>query len=253
MLWVMEQLLVKAGLNSPQAHVYLYLLKVGEASPPAIARATNLSRTNAYKVLERLAELGLVREAEVAKKIVYRPEDPSALASLVAEERNRVIALEHDVNQAMQRLRAIYRKSTGDSQVEKAQGKTAILESYKAQADQRETIYFIKSRFDIPFMGYDTMEKLRGLPAKAGTQRYGLTPYTPEAKASLRDDDRMNLRRTWVPAEEYTAPVEWSVSGDKLYITVFEGRGRIIKISDSVIADSFKQIWDIADKRLKKA
>lgn len=247
----MEELLLKANLNAPQAKVYLYLLKVGEAAPPKIAKAVNITRSNAYKVLERLAELGLVREAEVAKKIVYRPEDPSALASLVAEERNRVIALEHDVNKAMQGLRGLYRKGSDASEVEKLQGRTAIKEAYRNQAAQQEPIYFVKSRFDIPFMGYETMSKLRHLPSKVGTQRHGITPHSPEGTNSVRDDSGANLKRTWVPAEEYTAPIEWSVSGDVLYITVFEATGRVFKITDPAIAESFRQLWSIINKRLK--
>ena len=247
----MEDLLTKAGLSDLQAGVYLYLLDHGQAAPPVIAKALHLTRSNAYKVLERLEELDLAQKSENNKKLVYLAADPTALASLVAEERNRVIALEHSVKDAMQQLQAKYRKSTKSSQVSTGRGQAALVSAYEQQATQKQPIYFVKSRADIPFMGFETMDRLRQLPARHGTKRFGITPDGAEAPTNPEIDTSSNLTRTWIPAERYTAPVEWTVSGSELLISVFADKGYYIRIQDRVVTDAFEQIWKLIDDNVR--
>lgn len=245
----MEDLLAGAGLSQPQARIYLYLLETGEATPAAMAEATELTRTNAYKVLERLEELGLVIKSST-KKLAYRPADPSALASIVAEERNRIIALEKGVSQAMQSLRNQYRKSTGNTSIENQAGASAMQTAYATQAENKTPIYFIKTRADIPFLGFETMDAIRKQPAKYKTPRYGICPDAPESPANPSIDKSTNLTRTWIPAEDYTSPIEWTASGNELLIQIFDNEGSVIKIVDPRVADSFRQIWQIIDKNV---
>ena len=244
-------MLIQTGLSQPQASVYLYLLNNGETAPPIVAKALNMTRTNAYKVLESLDELGLATRLEVKKKFVYKAADPSALASLVAEERNRVIALEQNVREAMQELKNAYRKTSQASQLYKDTGSAAMIEAYTHQADQKEPIYFVKSRADIPFLGFETMDRIRKLPLQHGVQRSGITPDSPENPSAPEIDARSNLARTWIPTEDYTAPVEWAVSGDEVLIQIFDGEGRTIRIKDGVVAESFQQIWQLIDKNVR--
>lgn len=248
---VVEELLTKAGLSNPQAGVYLYLLDHGQTAPPLIADALRLTRSNAYKILERLEELGLVHKSDLDKKQVYQAADPTALASLVAEERNRVIALEQTVKDAMQQLRAKYRKSSANSQVTTGTGQTAIINAYEQQIDQKQPIYFVKSRADIPFMGFEAMRRIRQLPIKYGLQRFGITPDGAESPTNPEIDSRSNLTRTWIPQEQYAAPVEWTASGNELLITVFEGEGRLIRIQDAAVAQAFTELWSVIDTNVR--
>ena len=80
----MKPLLTSLGLSDLQASTYLYLFKYQYSAPPDIAKQLNMTRTNAYKVLESLEALSLVSKSEVRKKLVYAAADPSALASIVA-------------------------------------------------------------------------------------------------------------------------------------------------------------------------
>lgn len=247
----MEDLLVNAGLNEAQAEVYLHLLKKGESAPPAVAKALELTRTNAYKVLDSLVDMGLVRKTEVNKKFVYKAEDPIALSSIVAQERNRVIALEQNVREAMHELRAAYEKSSGGEDVRTFRGNQAVKSLYVNQSKQGRPIYFIKSRADIPTMGYETMDAIRKLPARVGTERYGITPDVPEASANPAIDRTTNLNRTWIHAEDYTAPVEWTVSGDELLIIAFEKEASAVRIQNAVIAKAFKELWHLLDRTIR--
>lgn len=248
----MQELLINAGLTQAQAAAYLYLLEHGDSTPPSLSKNLTITRSNSYKVLDSLEELGLASKHEIRKKFVYRAADPSALAELVAHKRNSVIALEQNVNSAMQVLRSTYQKSSGGKTlVEVSEGKSAISEGYAKQAAIKQPIYFIKSRVDIPFMGFEAMDRARRLPVTYDTPRFGITPDGSEGAAVPEIDKRTNLTRTWVDSEAYTAPVEWTVSGDELLIHIFEGKGRVIRVVDYEVADSFRQLWQIMDSSLR--
>lgn len=246
-----DKILKEIGLSELQAQTYLYLLEHGATSPPTLTKALNITRTNAYKVLDQLHELRLVNRTEVKKKFVYHAEDPIALASLVAEERNRVLALEKNTKEALKKLRLAYQKGNTETEVQTYQGTVAVKSLYEHQARIEEPIYFVKTRADIPFMGYDTMDRIRKLPVKYGTRRYGIIPDAPEAALNNKINERSNLDRTFMFPESYTAPVEWTVSGDELMIISFSENTSGIRIKNAVVANAFKQLWSMLDENLR--
>lgn len=247
----MEDLLIRAGLSQAQAQTYLFLLENGESTPPTLAKSLGITRTNAYKVLDSLEEIGLVHKSDVSKKLTYKAAEPSALASIVAAQRDRVITLEHNINDAMQQLRRTYRTGQAVSKISKEEGKAAMVRAYEHQAELRKPIYLIKSRADIPFMGFEEIHRIRYLGNKYGTKRFGITPDAPENPAGPNIDSKSNFTRTWIPTEDYTAPVEWTLCGDELLIEVFEGTGRVIRIQDQEVVDSFKELWNYIDKQAR--
>ncbi len=249
----MENTLIEAGLSRLQAQVYLYMLDNGSVSPTILTSKLNITRTNTYKVLESLEKLELVRRRTQNKKAIFYPENPTALASLIAEKRNDLIALEHSVDKAMRGLQNRYRKQKTDVRTEVLVGKDSIKESYNKQAQQRQPIYFIKSRSDIPFMGFEAMDEVRRKQAKLSKDRHGITTDSTEASKNKVIDRNTHLTRTWINENDYTAPVEWSVSGDMLVIQVFENEGKSVVIRSDLITESFIQLWHLTDKALRSS
>jgi predicted transcriptional regulator len=239
------------GLSDHQVAAYSYLLKYGPALPPVLARKLKLTRSNAYKVLDQLIEMGLVSRTKADKKLLYKAEDPIVLASIVAEERNRLRLLESNTKKALVQLRQIYQKATGLSDVQSFQGLEAVKSLYKKQSNLKEPIYFIKTRSDIPFMGYETMDAVRKLSLKYGTRRYGIVPDAPEAAVDPAIDEEVGLTKTWINDEDYTAPVEWTAAGDELLILSFGSNSSAIRIKNEVVASAFKQLWAALDKNLR--
>lgn len=249
----MENTLIEAGLSRLQAQVYLYMLDNGSISPTILTKNLNITRTNAYKVLESLEKLELVKRRTQNKKATYYPENPTALVSLIAEKRNNVIALEKSIDKAMRNLQNKYKKQKTDVRTEVLIGKDSILESYAKQVQQKQPIYFVKSRADIPFMGFEAMDEVRRKQGKLSNDRYGITPDSVEAPKNKEIDRNTNLTRTWINENDYIAPVEWSVSGDMLVIQVFEDEGKSIVIKSDIIAKAFIQLWHITDKALRSS
>lgn len=243
--------MITIGLTDLQAQTYLWLLEHGSTTPPRLAKELKITRTNAYKVLDSLVLLGLSSKVEIRKKFTYFAEDPSTLTSLVAEERNKVIALEHNTKQVVSDLRHKFVATSGFTDIKIHKGKTEVKTAYEHQASLKQPMYFIKSRYDIPFMGFETMDYIRRLAKNLGFKRYGITQDSPEAPTNPQIDKNSSLRRTWVDSSDYTAPVEWSVAGDELNIIVFDKQPQAIQIKNAQVAEAFLQIWKLLDKNLK--
>lgn len=243
--------LIATGLNTTQAHAYALLLQQGSVSPPQLAERLELTRSNAYKVLDQLVELKLAQRKEIKKKYVYLPDNPMALSNLVAEQRNIAAAREDAVKNVLKDLLAAYHSHTDQPSVRVVTGRNKVADAYRQQIDQLEPVYFIRSRSDIPVMGFDTMHELRVLPGRHGVNRFGITPDLGTGTTVSNGDDRSNLKRTWVRQEDYTAPVEWSVSGASLLIVLFGAEPHAITITSPIITDAFRQLWKIMDSCLQ--
>lgn len=243
--------MINIGLTELQAQTYLWLLEHGSTTPPRLVKELKLTRTNAYKVLDSLVDLGLASKSEVQKKLTYFAEDPIALSSLAAEERNKAIALEQNTKEAVFELRRKFNKTNGGTDIKTHKGKTAVKAAYEHQAKLQEPIHFIQSRIDRVAMGFETMDYIRRLPAKFGTRRFGITPDDPLAPINPEVDARSSLTRTWISDQDYTAPVEWTVAGDELMIINFDDNASAIRIKNAVVAEGFKQLWQALDKNLR--
>lgn len=243
--------LVATGLNATQAEAYVLLLKHGSISPPLLAKELKLTRSNAYKVLDQLTELGLVRREDSKKKFVYYPDNPLALTNLVAEQRNIATAREEAVKRIMNDLLATYHKHTEQPDLKVVTGHDEVVEAYHAQIRLLKPVYFIRSRADIAAIGFDDMHEIRVKPQRHGLKRYGITPDLATGPVNPESDKRSGLDRTWVKNEDYNAPVEWSVSGSTLLIVLFGAEPHAITITNPVIAEAFLQIWKILNATLK--
>lgn len=244
--------LMAVGLNEHQAQAYALLLEKGMLSPTQAADSLELTRTNAYKVLDKLVESGLALKKEHRKKIVYAPDNPLAISNLVSEQRNLATQREEAANALMSELLAMYHQHTDQPDAKIVTGRTNVANAYRAQIQQQQTIYFIRSRADIPVMGFDAMEAVRTTPARYGLKRCGITPdMGTGTTANPKTDVRSNLERTWVRQEDYTAPVEWSVCGSSLLIVIFENEPHAITIESPIVAEAFRQLWHLLNTMLQ--
>lgn len=67
------------GLGEQEAHTYLSLLEYGTLGITELGEKTSLHRTQLYRVLPFLIELGLVVQTQTRKKKLYAPASPQVL------------------------------------------------------------------------------------------------------------------------------------------------------------------------------
>ena len=74
------------GLSKLQATAYVYLLDfVNGRRPAQIAKDLSLTRTNAYKILDSLHEIRLVRKSDASKKLILVIDDDPDATYLLRE------------------------------------------------------------------------------------------------------------------------------------------------------------------------
>lgn len=242
--------LVAVGLTAPQAEVYALLMQKGQLTPPAVVQKLKLTRTNAYKILDKLVELGLASKADERKKFVYRPTNPSFLAALAQDYRAQATAREEAAHSIMQDLLSTYYEHSSKPGVEQFTGKNDVFEAYQRQIALQEDIYFVRTNADIPAMGFDTMREIRVAPARYGVRRYGILGSAGEV-VNNSQHERSNLTPTYVDRTAYTAPVEWSVTASSLLIVSYESEPQAVLITDKTIAFAFKQLWQLLNTYLQ--
>lgn len=244
--------LIAAGLSPHQASIYALLLEKGRQKPSQVSKQLSITRTNAYKIMDRLVEMGLATKKEQNKKFIYAPANPMALSNIASEQRNKASKQEEAVNAVLAELLAKYSEHTEQPSVSVVSGRKKVSDAYRAQINQQQTIYFVRSRSDITSMGFDTMNEIRVLPSRHNMERYGITPDRTTGANAKNEDKRSNMKRTWMRQEDYDAPVEWSVSGSSLLIVFFGSEPHAITITSQFIADAFKQMWQLLDSCLRQ-
>ncbi len=244
--------LTAAGLSDTEASVYTALLTKPEWKPSELAKATGETRTNMYKILDRLVELQLATRFDLHKKLHYRAESPVRLGTLARERKDEVSLQERQLRGNLHSLLKTYYEQHEQPSVRFFQGKEGIKEVFAEQVRLRQPIQFLKTRADIAFFGFEFMHEVRNLAPKAGIKRKVFYPDAPEVPVNTEESDReMLLERVWYDMNDYTAPVEWSVYGDKVSIISF-GREAIATVIDSPqVAESLRQIFAMLERGQK--
>lgn len=237
--------LIATGLTPLQASAYALLIEKGEVKPPQLVKHLSITRSNAYKLLDKLVELGLAAKTEKGKTLSYAATNPIALATLAERFRAEATAREEAVSGVMQELLATYHARSDKPGVSVATGRKAVAGAYRKQIELREDVFFIRTTADIPMMGFDTMHEIRTRPGHHGKQRAALMAHQDNGKINYKAHERSNLDVTWITNDDYNAPVEWSVTKSSLLIVLYATEPHAILIIDPVVAGAFMQLWKL--------
>jgi len=243
--------LTTIGLTPIQAEIYVLLMEHGELKPTTLVDELKLTRTNSYKLLDRLVEMGLATKIDVDKKFVYKPTNPIALSALADHYRAKAIAREEAAHSLTRELLDAYYKHTKKPTVKTFSGKDEVIKAYRRQSKLHEDVYFIRTKADISAMGFDTMHEIRVAPGRHGNWRYGILG-TDTGVINHESHKRGNLTTTIMDHKLYTAPVEWSVTDSSLLLVSYTQEPQAILIMDPTIALAFKQLWGLLNNLLRE-
>lgn len=240
-----EKTLIQLGLNDSQAKMYLVLIRGGLMTPPEIAEATQETRTNAYTVLDRLQELGLVRRTKKGKKLAYEPENPIALERLMEQKRKEVHSAEQQVKASMPALLNYFYTYQNRPGVRYFEGKAGITELYLDQLRTKQDIYFVRSSGDINLLGnklYEIIDKRHEL----GLKVHGIEPADPkDMEYAHTNDERLGREMAWFPKSTYNEPVNIYIYGNKVAIISYAEETIGVLIESPQIAAAFRQLHTI--------
>jgi len=237
--------LLAVGLSKSQAEAYVLLIELGEVKPVSAASKLSISRTNAYKIYDKLVEFGLATKTENEKIFVYRPTNPLSLATLAANHRAESVLKEEAASNAIHELLDQYYEHTDKPTVDVYTGRTEVANAYRKQIGLKEDIRFIHTNADIPAMNFETMHELRVQPARNNNKREAIMKRPQAGKENWASHQRSNLDITFRDQDDYEAPVEWSVTESSLLIVLYANEPHAIFIQDKVVASAFIQIFKL--------
>ncbi len=241
-----------AGLNVSEAKCYAALLQQKSWKPAELATYITETRTNCYKILDKLAESGLAERFDKDKKLRYRATNPSQLLQLARDRRLDRERYEKELELNTQGLIQAYYKTHEQPGVRYFQGKTELKDIYFDQIQTKQPIYIIRPDYNMDLYDFEYMREIRHMARKAGIPRYAITPDRVKAPKNYKaSDPYMILDRTWLPAGDYTAPVEWNAYGDKLAIMSFGNEAIGMIVESPQIAESFRQLYRLLESGLR--
>src|SRR6266540_395960 len=249
----LEKLLQELDFSPSLSNCYAHLLGQGICTPAELSVIIKESRTNTYKLLDELVRRDVARRIKIKNKFQYEATSPVQLINLAREQKDAAVLREKHLQQQLPTLLKQYYKQHEQPGIRFFQGKNGIREIFAEQIRMGKPIQFLKTRADIEFFGFQFMHEVRNLAPKAGIPRTAFTPDGPEVPVNIGQADvQALLTRTWYEPEDYTAPVEWSVFGDKVSAIYF-GQEAIGMIIDSPqIAESLRQIFALLDRGLRR-
>ncbi|HEY8999479.1 MAG TPA: helix-turn-helix domain-containing protein [Candidatus Saccharimonadales bacterium] len=240
------QLLEDIGLTKLQAAAYRALVVSGAATAPTIAKTLGENRTNTYKVLDKLCTLGLASRDPHAKRVMYIPASPAALATLIQERTNKMQLQERKLNAELPGLLDFFFAHSEQPSIRFYQGKEGIKQVYADILATSKTLYLVRSPEDVVFYGEEFFAELRKKRSLLGIQTIGLTPDVPSANHDPTVDLKNKFTRTWIAADAYTANVEWNIAGDKVALISYGKEAMAVVIESAQIAESFRQVFSLA-------
>lgn len=254
------QLLEDIGLTVPQAHAYKTLVTNGTLSAPSLAKLIGESRTNGYKILDKLCEYGLVLKQEVKGKLMFAAASPAALEQLVRSQAEVVRQKERRLNIELPHLLDYYFAHSERPSIRYFEGQEGIVGIYKDQLLTQQPMYFIRATADMSFMGYSELHYWRNMFPRFKIDRHAIVPdvdlaaYIPEDQRMpvLESDKMMRLQRTWINEDDYNAPVEWTAYGNKLSIISYGEEAMGMVIESPMIADAFRQLFQLLDEGIRR-
>lgn len=249
-----EKLLVSLGLSQSQARTYRALVLKKSLRPSQLAKLISESRSNCYALLDKLVELGLATKSDESKKYTYYPASPTVLKTLLGKQLEAVEGQMEKLGRHMPQMLSQYHAGGEQPKVTHYKGKKELSAMYTRQMEQKgRELHFMRSRADIPYFGLESMETIRMLASKHGKRRVAVTPIIVNRLGDVRKDAAAGgLKRAWIKGEEYTAPVEWAVSGDEVQAIVLKGEGYGISIEHEDIAESFRQVIKLLHRYIRR-
>lgn len=202
----MDKTLQQAGLSEIQARIYLFLIKHGDTAPPDLAKALGITRTNAYKVIDRLVVMDLAERLESKGCTVCRAKDPIALSRMLAAEKQRVTQLEDGVQKSVSDLRPLYESRAPGLDVSVIRGSAAVAEALTRPRNTDGPVYVLS--------------------------------------VGPLDAENYQTNRQVIPLEasQYTSGVEWSADSDELIITVPGDEPAAVRIQNPAIAQAVREL-----------
>ena len=216
-----ETLLIELGLTRNEVSVYLHLLRHAGKAASAISKGTRITRTNAYYVLDRLEEKGLVARSVVGTRAVFRLEHPDSLNRYLDDQQRRLETSRSHLHSTMGQLVSEFSLAEHRPGVFRFGGREGLLRAYdELLKDQSDIISLQDHQAVEGFLG----EYSRRFTSQRVRLRVSHRIITPTSAATQRNEPlNTAVRREfrYIARQELPFTMDLKVSSKKLVMTTF--------------------------------
>jgi sugar-specific transcriptional regulator TrmB len=239
----MEEVFLQLGFSNKEARLYIFMLEAGPMTAQAIAKNNKETRTNTYMILDRLASEGLVLIDSNTPVKRFVAGDPAVLKNKLAEQQQELKQKNALLASTLPELSALFRLNQhkpGVLYLEGLKGFKALLED---NARATDSIDLIASE-DI-VNNHEAWAMLQ----KGIAKRWAKGIKT-RALFNAPDDEWKSIKmlqnagyetRRW---GDNTIPGEIVVYGKKVALTVYRPTIIVTILTNDVIAETFKFVFE---------
>ena len=250
-----QDTLVKSGLDSSTAEIYLILAKFGEIRVPDILTKTDLSRATVYDSLTQLLAEGYLEYRKAGREAFYKIAHPGKLSKLMKDKKHSLNLLEGEFEKAIQQLTGAFNIFSHKPGVRFFEGLEGLKQIYNDVLSEKTDVNGIASLDPIHPDLLDWLDAYY-VPerVKLGIRSKLIVPSTTWIKQYAERGLKELREIAIVVPEEYPIDIELMVYGkDKIAIISFglsESVGMIIQ--SAAIHKSMDSFFRLAWLQAKK-
>ncbi len=235
-----EKTLEGIGLNEHEAKIYLTLLRHGQSIVSDISKNSGVKRATVYQYIDGLTAQDIIRKTVKGKRIVYYPEDPQKLISIMEKKQKKI-------KQVFPDLEKLYVNSSSKPVVRFYEGKDGLRSVYREMTQTYKTLWsvFSADRYFKVFTEKDGIEFSENIYQNGG-QLKDLVQDTPLGREYVREKWGGETSVSRLLPKDFDFSVDLLVSGDNVAMISFDSLVAVI-IENKGIAELqmnfLKFIW----------
>jgi predicted transcriptional regulator len=240
--------LIRLGLSSGEARIFLSLLKLGSARVGQIVKESNVSYSKVYDVLDRLSSKGLVSHIILGNVKYFNAVEPYRLEEYIKKKEQEV----HDqlviANKLVPELAKVANRNRQNTMAEIFMGDKGIRTAYEIllrDATSKDVLYYF-----YPFEGYHPIaspfySRLYLFQKQKKVQERGIATFDFKRSKHYAEISK-GVKMKFV---DFPLPATMDIFKDKLLLISWENATGIL-ISSNEIAEHFRNyfdsIWELA-------
>ncbi len=240
-----EKTLEEIGLNEHEAKIYLTLLKCGQSIVSDISKYSGVKRATVYQYIDGLTSQDIIRKTVKGKRIVYYPENPKKLISIMEKRQKKI-------KQVFPDLEKLYVNSSSKPIVRFYEGKEGMRSVYREMTQTHKTLWsvFSADRYFGVFTEKDGVEFSENIYQNGG-QLKDLVQDTPLGREYVRGKWGGETSVSRLLPKDFDFSVDLLVSGNNVAMISFDNLIAVIIENEGIAKlqmNFLKFIWKSSKK-----
>ncbi|MBN1258510.1 hypothetical protein JXA05_02005 [Candidatus Peregrinibacteria bacterium] len=249
------QVLHDFGLTGKEPDVFLAILKTEGIQPASvIAKKANMNRTTTYKILLKLAKMGLVAKSMRHGGTAFFVDDPEkSLETLLIIHRKKLDSLNARMGDLLREIKSFARHELTLPHMRVYDGFAGVVRAYEDTVAEKYTIRSFENIEQMPQQVKDYMEKVF-VPKRVekGNFAYVLAPENKLNVKARREDKKYLRGARFAPKDKLPLETGINIYGNKISFFSYDPDDMFgVVIESKRFANSLRVIFDFCWEHAK--